>query len=78
MVQFDLDSTFNKIIHIYRRQCPTWAGPQHHIQPYRIYRRQYAHEALLVAHYTWWRYDRSTLALLNHIAFVEGMLQSRS
>ena len=31
---------------------PTGAGWQHLDEPYRIYRRQYAHEPLLVAHYT--------------------------
>ncbi len=42
----------------------------HHTQPYRIYRRQYqyAHEMLLLAHYTRRRYVRHTLALSSRVA----------
>ncbi len=35
---------------------PLEDGPQHYIPPYRIYRRQLAHQQLVVAHYTWRRY----------------------
>ena len=32
-----------------------WACPQHYIQPYFVYRRQYAHEPLLAAQNTQWQ-----------------------
>ena len=52
-----------------------WAGQQHHDMSNRIHRRQYAHEPLLVAHYTRRRYYTSSLALLSSIAYLEAMLQ---
>ncbi len=57
---------------------PVWARRQHHILPYRIYRRQFAHEPLLLAHYTRWRYYTSTKALLSWTPYVKAELQLRS
>ena len=47
---------------------------QHHIEPYRICRRQYAHESLLVAHYPLSISYQSLLALPKRMACVEAML----
>ena len=40
--------------HVDGLRGPIWAGWQHSIQPYCIYRCEYAHEPLLMAHYTRW------------------------
>ncbi len=45
--------------------------PQHIMNQYRIYRRQLMPEPLLVAHYTWRRYHRSSLALRKWLVYVD-------